>query len=128
MRILLDHNLNWRLGKSLQPHEVMTTRQMRWDDFDNGDLLKVAQQEFDVMLTTDANLYHQQKVADYDLAVIVLRAYKNSIDALAPLMSKVMDLLDQLSPGETQYVYIDDTLRQSDERRGKGPFAKNQPS
>ncbi len=125
MRILLDHNLNWRLREALEPHDVKTTRQMRWDDFDNGELLKVAQQEFDVMLTTDANLYHQQKVADYDLSVIVLRAYKNSIQAIAPLMIQVLDLLDHINPGETHYVYVDDTLRSSDQRRGKGTFAVN---
>ncbi|MDX2041082.1 MAG: hypothetical protein SF097_07530 [Acidobacteriota bacterium] len=90
--------MNWRLREAIEPHDVKTTRQMRWDDFDNGELLKVAQQEFDVMLTTDANLYHQQKVADYDLSVIVLRAYKNSIQAIAPLMIQVLDLLDHINP------------------------------
>lgn len=125
MRILLDHNLNWRLWELLQPHEVRTTRQMRWDDLDNGELLSVAQPEFDVMLTTDANLYHQQKVANYDLAVIVLRAYQNSIHALEPLMNKVVDLLDDVKPGETHYLYIDEKLRRSDERRGKGLFAQS---
>ncbi len=38
MRILLDHNLDWRLGELLQPHEVITTRRMRWDRFENGHL------------------------------------------------------------------------------------------
>jgi hypothetical protein len=28
MRILLDHNLDWRLWELLQPHEVVTTRRM----------------------------------------------------------------------------------------------------
>lgn len=86
MRILLDHNLDWRLWELLQPHEVITTRRMRWDRYENGELLEVAQTEFDVLLTTDTNLYHQQKVADYDLAVVVLRAYRNSMEALTPLM------------------------------------------
>lgn len=125
MRILLDHNLNWRLWKSLQSHQVMTTRQMRWEELENGELLKMAQQEFDVMLTTDANLYHQQKVADYDLAVIVLRAYKNSIDALMPMMSQVVDLLDRINPGETHFIYADEALRRSDEHRSKGAYAKS---
>lgn len=59
MRILLDHNLDWRLWELLPPHEVVTTRRMRWDRYENGGLLKVAQHEFDVLLTTDTNLYHQ---------------------------------------------------------------------
>jgi len=124
MRILLDHNLNWRLGKFLQPNDVLTTKQMRWDELDNGELLNSAQHEFDVMLTTDANLYHQQKVSNHDLAVIVLRAYKNSMNVLVPLMDQVMELLPQIRPGETRYIHVDEALRLSDERRGKGPFAK----
>lgn len=126
MRILLDHNLDWRLWELLQPHEVITTRRMRWDRYENGELLEVAQTEFDVLLTTDTNLYHQQKVADYDLAVVVLRAYQNSLEALSPLMEPVMNLLERVNPGETHYVYVDEALRQSDLRRGKGPYAKNQ--
>jgi predicted nuclease of predicted toxin-antitoxin system len=126
MRILLDHNLDWRLWELLQPHEVVTTKRMGWDRYGNGELLDVAQAEFDVLLTTDTNLYHQQKVADYDLAVIVLRAYQNSMEALAPLMGQVMDLLERTQPGEIYYVYVDERLRQTDMRRGRGPYAKNQ--
>lgn len=38
-----------------------------------------------------------------------------------------MELLERIKPGETHYLYIDDVLRQSDLRRGKGPDVKNQP-
>jgi hypothetical protein len=61
MRILLDHNLDWRLWESLQPHEVMTTRRMRWDRYETGEPLEIAQTEFDVPLTTDTNLYHRRR-------------------------------------------------------------------
>lgn len=81
MRILLAHNLDGRLWELLQPHEVVTTKRMRWNRYENGALLEAAQHDFDVLLTTDTNLYHQQKVAAYDLAVIVMRAYQNSLEA-----------------------------------------------
>lgn len=126
MRILLDHNLDWRLWELLQPHDVVTTRQMQWDSYDNGRLLNVAQAEFDVLLTTDTHLYRQQNVAAYDLAAIVLRAYQNSIESLAPLMEQVMKLMEQANPGEIHYVYVDEKLRERDQRRGKGPYAVSQ--
>ncbi len=126
MRILLDHNLDWRLWELLRPHEVVTTRRMRWDRYENGELLALAQAEFDVLLTTDTNLYHQQKVAAYNLAVIVLRAYQNSFEAVAPLMPQVAVLLEHIQPGEIRYAYVNDALRQSDARRGKGPDATPQ--
>lgn len=77
-------------------------------------------------LTTDTNLYHQQNVAAYDLAAIVLRAYQNSIESLAPLMEQVMKLMEQANPGEIHYVYVDEKLRERDQRRGKGPYAVSQ--
>lgn len=122
MRLLLDHNLDWRLWELLQPHEVTTTRQLQWDRYENGELLKAAQDSFDVLLTTDANLYHQNKVAAYNIAVIVLRAYRNSYASLAPLIPETLSLLENIQPGEVRYVYVDEKLRQSDLRKGKGPI------
>lgn len=121
MRILLDHNLDWRLWKLLYPHEAVTTRRMQWDRYGNGDLLDVAQAEFDLLLTTDANLYHQNKVADYAIAVIVLRAYSNSYEALAPLITEVLREIEIIQPGEVRYVYADEKMKLADQRKGKGP-------
>lgn len=126
MRILLDHNLDWRLWELLQPHEVHTTRRMQWDRYENGELLNVAQAEFEILLTTDANLYHQNKVANYTIAVIVLRAYRNSYQALTPLMAEVMQRLETIQPGEVVYVYADEKLKSADQRKGKGPLGQNQ--
>lgn len=124
MRVLLDHNLDWRLHELLQPHEVVTTRRMQWALFENGELLERAQGEFDLLLTTDSNLYHQNKVAQYNIAVVVLRAYRNSHDALAPLMADALRAMETIQPGQVVYVYIDEKLRQSDLRKGKGPVKK----
>ncbi|MGH9844999.1 MAG: DUF5615 family PIN-like protein [Blastocatellia bacterium] len=124
MRILFDQNMSKKLRRDLQEHQVTLTREMGWEQLSNGILLGEAQNEFDVLLTMDANLYHQQKVALYDIAVIVLRAYDNDYTSILPMLSEVIELLDRVSPGEIHYVYIDENLRESDLRRGKGPYAK----
>jgi hypothetical protein len=77
------------------------------------------------LLTTDANLYHQNKVADYNLAVIVLRAYRNSYQALAPLIAEVLQALETIQPAEVVYVYTDEKLMAADQRKGKGPSKKS---
>ena len=46
------------------------------------------------MVTTDNNLYHQNKVANYNLAVIVLRAFKNRYGELLPLMAETLEVLN----------------------------------
>jgi predicted nuclease of predicted toxin-antitoxin system len=123
MRLLFDHNLSRKLKNHLSPHEVVLTREAGWDDFDNGELLEAAQQTFDALLTTDTNIYHQQKVEQFDIAVIVLRAYNNKYESLRPMMPDVLSLLETVEPGKVYHVYIDEKLKESDRRKGKGPVA-----
>jgi len=124
MRILFDQNMSKKLRRDLSPHQVSLAKEMGWERLSNGELLSEAQAEFDVMLTMDANIYHQQNVALYDLAVIVLRAYDNDYKSVLPLLPEVMELLELIKPGEVHYTYIDEHLRDSDRRKGKGPYAK----
>jgi hypothetical protein len=126
MQILFDHNLPRKLRPHFLPHSVSLTKELGWNRFSNGVLLGLAQDRFDILLTADANIYHQQNVALYDIAVIVLRAYDNTYESIVPLTPEVMDLLERIKPGEIHYVYVDEALRESDLRRGKGPYAKNQ--
>jgi len=127
MQILFNHNLPRKLRHQLVPHTVSLTKELGWNQYGNGVLLGLAQTEFDVLLTADSNLYHQQNVTLYDIAVVVLRAYDNTYEALVPLLPEAMNLIERIQPGEIQYVYVDEMMRQSDLRRGKGPYAKNQP-
>ncbi len=126
MQILFDHNLPHKLRRHFLPHSVSLTKELAWNRFSNGILLGLAQEEFDVLLTVDTNIYHQQNVALYNIAVIVLRAYDNTYESIVPLAPEVMSLLERIKPGEIHYVYVDEALRESDLRRGKGPSGKNQ--
>jgi len=121
MRVLFDHNFPRQLRRHFPPHEVRLTREAGWDDLDNGELLSLAQQSFEVLLTVDANLYHQQKVAQFDIAVIVLRAYNNKYETLYPMMPDVLDLLNSIESGKVYYIYADEKLKESDRRKGKVP-------
>jgi len=56
VRILIDHNLDWRLKNYLPGHELKTVFEMGWEDLLNGELLDQAiQAQFDVLLTGDSN-------------------------------------------------------------------------
>ena len=57
---------------------------MGWASKTNGELLALAVGQFDMFLTADRNLSHQQDVSAFDLAVIVLVAQSNRIDDLRP--------------------------------------------
>jgi hypothetical protein len=56
MRVFLDECVDWRLSRDIAGHEVATARQMGWTSIRNGELLALAEQEFDIFLTVDRNL------------------------------------------------------------------------
>ena len=61
MRILFDQGAPAPLRSKLRGHIVETAYERGWSALDNGDLLTAAEADlFDVLLTTDRNLLHQQ--------------------------------------------------------------------
>ncbi|HEV7744452.1 MAG TPA: hypothetical protein VGO56_05610 [Pyrinomonadaceae bacterium] len=45
---------------------------------ENGDLIKAAAGTYEVLVTVDRNIPHQQHIADLRLAILVLAAKRNS--------------------------------------------------
>ena len=104
MTILLDHCLPKRLRRHLPGYEVTTTREMRWENIQNGSLLSLAEQQFDVFLTIDKGIKHQQNMTGRTIAVITLRAKSNAVETLVPLMPEVLALLPTVQPGQVYLV------------------------
>ncbi len=111
MRILLDHNLDRRLKRSLLDHEVSTTFEKGWADLLNGELLTVAQDKFEVMLTSDTNLQHQQNLTKYAIAIIVLRAFNNRLSTHISMMEEVKERLLQIQAHQVIEVLHEDVKR-----------------
>ena len=81
MRVLLDEHLNWRLAREFsEAHEVRSVRGMGWTGKKNGVLLSAAEEEFDVLVTMDGNMEHQQNLPTYDLAVVLLIGRSNRLE------------------------------------------------
>lgn len=99
MRVLLDECMPRRLRRELPGHHVRTVVEAGWSGLKNGTLLRTAAADFDVLLTVDTNLEHQQNTAHLPIAVVVLLAHKNDVDLLRPLMTRVRDLLPSIQPG-----------------------------
>ena len=71
---------------------------MGWSGLRNGDLLKKAEDEFEVFLTADSNLTFQQNLSKFDLAVIVLEPQSTRMVDTLPLMSQVLEVLETIKP------------------------------
>ena len=99
MNILLDENLDWRLQRDLPGHTVESVPLIGWAGFKNGALLAEAEKRFDVLVTMDNNMVHQQNLARFRIAVIALQAPSNRLADTRPLMPKVLVVLPQVQPG-----------------------------
>lgn len=101
MRLLLDESLPRRLGRLLVGHDVVTVADAGWTGLTNGRLLRIAQHEFDCLVTADRSLVYQQSLPRFDIAVVVLRAKTNRLEDLAPLIPMILELLPTLRPGQS---------------------------
>jgi hypothetical protein len=99
MRILLDESLPRHLAAEFPAHEVQTVQKMGWSSLKNGDLLERASGRFDALLTADQNIEHQQNLARFNIAVVVLVARDNRIESLRPLVPAVEKLLREIKAG-----------------------------
>jgi predicted nuclease of predicted toxin-antitoxin system len=89
MRVLLDENLPRRLlGLLGEDLAAVTVAKAGWKGKKNGELLAAAEEEFDVLLTMDRGLEHQQNLSRFDLAIVRLVAPGNTYEDLAPLMAE----------------------------------------
>jgi predicted nuclease of predicted toxin-antitoxin system len=106
MRILLDECLDWRLCKTLEDHQCASVVAMGWSGLTNGRLLREAEQQFDVFLTSDRNLVFQQNLVKFDLAIIVLEAPSTRLSDILPLMSQVLLALGTIQPREVVRISV----------------------
>jgi len=58
MRILLDECVPWPMHRLLAGHDCTTVQQCGWGGIKNGDLLRLAEGEFDMFVTSDQNILH----------------------------------------------------------------------
>jgi hypothetical protein len=101
MRILLDECVPRRLRAALPGHDVRTVPEMGWAGKKNGELLQLmAAQGFEVLLTVDQSLRHQQQLKAAGLAAVVLVAPSNRLADLVPLAPAALAALGAIKPGD----------------------------
>ena len=70
---------------------------MGWDRLRNGELIQMAGEAFDALITSDQNLKYQQNLSARKLGIVVLPT--NHLPSALQLAPKVALALSELSPG-----------------------------
>ena len=97
MRILLDECTPRVVKTGLPARSITTVQDLGWAGVGNGELLARAEQQFDVLVTTDRSLRYQQNLAGRRLAILVLPT--NRIPAVKALLPAIEQALERIRPG-----------------------------
>ena len=100
MRLLLDECLPGGIRRYFVAREAMTVQEKGWAGKSNGELLRLAEREFDAFLTADQNLEYQQQLKAFNIGVIMLAARTTRLADLEPLVPRALRALDRVKPGE----------------------------
>ena len=104
MRVLLDECVPRALRSDIPGHDVRTVAEMGWTGVKNGELLRRAAGQFEVLLTVDRNLEYQQSFPNLSLAVIIVHAPSNDIAILRRLMPAVLVEIPRARAGAITHV------------------------
>jgi hypothetical protein len=66
----------------------------------NGELLQLADGQIDVFVTIDAGMEYQQRLEGRSFGVVVLSAASNRLEALLPLVPRLVAELDGMMAGQ----------------------------
>ncbi len=100
MKLLLDECVPRPLGKLLKGHYVVTIEQAGLKGLENGDLLKAASTDFEVLVTVDKNIEYQQNPKNFPMAILILSANSNRLEDLMPLIPTALSALTDIKSGE----------------------------
>jgi predicted nuclease of predicted toxin-antitoxin system len=101
VRILLDECIDENLRHGFTGHECHTCRYAGLKGLANGELLAAAEKAgYEVLVTVDKNMPHQQSLGSRDISVIVLDGRTTNIDDLLPLLGDLLTAMSVLKRGQ----------------------------
>ena len=104
MKILLDECVTKRLKKYLEEFEVFTVRELELSGIKNSKLLTYCiENKFDILLTIDKNLMHQQNLDKYPVTIVVLNCLTSKIEELITFLPSFKLQVDALQK-HTAYI------------------------
>jgi len=100
MKVLLDECLDQRLRLFFPEHECQSAAYSGFSGLTNGALLAAAEAAgFDVLITTDRSMPHQQNLSSCRIAIMILCAQTNRLEELKLLIPDATAALRQITAG-----------------------------
>ena len=104
MRILLDECVPWPIHTLLVGHECVTAKARHWGGKKNGELLGLAEGEFDLFITCDQNIHYQQNLAGRLIPILELST--NDLRRIRDAASELVAAVSSMNPGDYRKLVI----------------------
>jgi len=106
MKVLVDECAPKALRHFLQKHghESLTVQELGWAGKENGELLGLAEKQFDVLVTVDTNLRYQQNLKGRRIAIVILEFSSNRLEHLRQYFPACLKAIEKIKPGEVVQV------------------------
>jgi len=86
-KVLADENLPHALETELTGCDVWTVRRAGWAGVKNGELLRLADAQFDVFLTADRGIPHQHRLERFSLGFVLISVGGTRIEDIRPFLT-----------------------------------------
>jgi predicted nuclease of predicted toxin-antitoxin system len=103
-RVLFDENMPRKLRRDLPEFSVRTAQEEGWSAFQNGNLLKRAAEKFDVLVTIDQRMRHQQNLALMKIGVVVIEVADTRLVHLRALLEQIRSAIAKVESGQVVVV------------------------
>ena len=100
----MPHKLRLRLPE----FDAWTVLRMGWAGIKNGELLRLADESFDVLVTGDQNIPYQQNLSRFSLGIVLLRTPGTRFQDIQPYIEQIRDAITAVAPGELVFVPPDE--------------------
>jgi predicted nuclease of predicted toxin-antitoxin system len=106
MKILIDECLPRKIKLSLvgSERDCQTVPEAGLAGKQNGELLDLAEERFDVFITLDKGIEYQQNLQGRKLSIILIRARSNRFADVAQHVSQCLEAMQSIRPGQLAVV------------------------
>ncbi|HSI73871.1 MAG TPA: hypothetical protein VK934_11910 [Fimbriimonas sp.] len=106
IRVFLDENVDVRLAEQLSGCVVRSVRTEGWFGVSNGELLSRIENGFDVLITHDRGLEHQQRWAGRTLGLVVIRSESTDFSIYEAALPDLLQAIRGVRPGTVTNVML----------------------
>ena len=104
MNILLDECVPWPMHQLLSGHQCTTAQKRGWGGVKNGELIRLAEAEFALFITSDQSIRYQQNLAGRRISILELST--NDLRRIRAAAAKIQDAIASVKPGKFLHLQI----------------------